>query len=113
MKNSSNRLYCVVVEGSYLSEAEAKRALLDPFIEDWVEERGHFRAHNLSEIEAAPGIALGALAIEMIDEGVFEITSADPDHPLTEHRARCLAETIRRHSMFDAVDVEPCDENGA
>ncbi len=99
--------YCLVVEGSYLTESEAEHALRDPFIEDWVEETGRFRLHNLGEILLTPGVALGSLDILMLDEGVFEIASNDPEHPLTEHKARGVAEALRRHDMFDEISVEP------
>ena len=99
--------FCLIVEGSYLSESEAEHALRDPFIEDWVEETGRFRIHNLTEMEVAPGVVLGSLGVVMLDDGVFEIASTDPEHPLTEHKARGVAEALRRHDMFDQIDVEP------
>jgi hypothetical protein len=43
----------------------------------------------------------------MIDERVFEIASDDPDRPLTEHKAKGIAEALRRQAMFDEVKVEP------
>ena len=42
--------YCLIVEGAYLSDSEAEHALRDPFIEDWVEQTGRFRIHNMDEI---------------------------------------------------------------
>jgi len=42
----------------------------------------------------------------MIDERVFEIASGDPNHPLTEHKAKGVAEALRRQDMFDEIDVE-------
>ena len=101
------REYCLIVEGAYLSESEAEHALRDPFIEDWVEATGRFRIHNLNEMEIAPGVVLGALGVEMIDDEVFEIASTDPERPLTEHKARVVAEALRRHDMFDEITVEP------
>jgi hypothetical protein len=107
MKTKSGPEYCLIVEGAYLSESEAEHALRDPFIEDWVEQTGRFRIHNLGDIEVAPGVALGSLGIVMLDdEGVFEISSADPEHPLTEHKAKCVAQALRRHDMFDEIRVE-------
>ncbi|MDQ3907238.1 MAG: hypothetical protein M3268_02725, partial [Acidobacteriota bacterium] len=79
----------------------------DPFIEEWVEETGRFRIHNLKEMEVAPGVVLGSLGVVMLDEGVFEIASTDPERPLTEHKARGVAEALRRHDMFDEINVEP------
>ncbi len=106
MKKDRGREYCLIVEGSYFSEAEAEHALRDPFIEDWVEETGRFRIHNLTEIEIVPGVVLGSLGVVMLDEGVFEIASTDPKLPLTDHKARGVAEALRRHDMFDVVEVE-------
>jgi hypothetical protein len=106
MKTDKGREYCLIVEGSYLTESEAEHALRDPFIEEWVEETGHFRLHNLGEIEVAPGVVLGSLGVVMIDDGVFEIASTNPDRPLTEHKARTVAEALRRQDMFDDVRVE-------
>ncbi|MFL6211779.1 MAG: hypothetical protein ACJ74W_23230 [Pyrinomonadaceae bacterium] len=109
MKSNSGREYCLIVEGAYLSASEAEHALRDPFIEEWVEETGHFRIHNLKEMEIAPGVVLGALGIEMLDDELFEIASTDPEHPLTEHKAKGVAEAIRRHDMFEEITVEPRD----
>lgn len=109
-KNKGHGPYCLIVEGTYLTESEAEHALRDPFIEDWVEETGRFRTHNLGEIEVAQGVALGSLDIALIEDGLFEITSNNPDRPLTEHKARCVAEALRRQDMFDEVHIEPLDE---
>lgn len=106
MKNSKGREYCVIVEGAYFSESEAERALRDPFIEDWVEKTGRFRIHNLGEIEVTQGVALGSLGVVMLEEEVFEIASADPEHPLTEHKARAVAKALERHDMFEEIRVE-------
>jgi hypothetical protein len=110
MKSHKGREYCLIVEGAYLTEAEAEHALRDPFIEDWVEQTGRFRIHNMDEIEVAQGVALGSLGIVMLDERLFEIASTDPDHPLTEHKARGVAEALRRQDMFDDISVEPREE---
>jgi hypothetical protein len=101
------REYCLIVEGAYLSESEAEHALRDPFIEDWVEQTGRFRIHNMDEILITPGVTLGQLGIVMIDDRVFEIASNDPDHPLTEHTAKGVAEALRRQDMFDEIRTEP------
>lgn len=110
MKANKGREYCLIVEGSYLTEAEAEHALRDPFIEDWVEQTGRFRIHNLSEIEVASGVALGSLGVSMLDERLFEIASIDPEHPLTEHKAKGVAEALRRQDMFDEIRVEPRED---
>ena len=100
------REYCLIVEGAYLSESEAEHALRDPFIEDWVEQTGSFRIHNMDEILITPGVTLGQLGIVMIDDRVFEIASTHPDHPLTEHKAKGVAEALRRQDMFDEIKIE-------
>ena len=89
------REYCLIVEGAFFSESEAEHALRDPFIEDWVEQTGRFRIHNMDEILITPGVTLGSLGVVMLDDGVFEIASTDPDHPLTEHKAKGVAEALR------------------
>ena len=105
------REYCLIVEGAYLSEPEAEHALRDPFIEDWVEQTGHFKIHNMDEIQIAPGVTLGSLGVVMLDERLFEIASTDPSHPLTELKAKGVAEALRRQDMFEEVKVKPCDED--
>jgi len=104
------REYCLIVEGAYLSESEAEHALRDPFIEDWVEQTGHFRIHNMNEIQIAPGVTLGSLGVVMLDDRLFEIASTDPEHPLTEHKAKGVAEALRRQDMFDEIRTEPREE---
>ncbi len=99
--------YCLIVEGAYLSESEAEHALRDPFIEDWVEQTGRFRIHNMDEILITPGVTLGSLGVVMLDDRVFEIASVDPEHPLTEHKAKGVAEALRRQDMFDEIRTEP------
>ena len=103
------REYCLIVEGAYLSESDAEHALRDPFIEDWVEQTGSFRIHNMNEIQITPGVTLGSLGVVMLDDRVFEIASTDAEHPLTEHKAKGVAEALRRQDMFDEVKVEPRD----
>jgi hypothetical protein len=107
MKRDSGQEFCLIVEGAYLSVSEAEHALRDPFIEELVEETGHFRIHNLGEMEVAPGVVLGSLGVLMLEDEVFEIASTDPEHPLTQHKARLVAEALRRHDMFDEITVEP------
>ncbi len=99
--------YCLVVEGSYFSESEAQHALRDPFIEDWVEQTGRYRSHNLEQIEVVQGVTLGLLNLQMVEDGVFEIVSGDETRPLSQHKAQEVAEVITRQGMFDEVRVEP------
>lgn len=105
------REYCLIVEGAYLSESEAEHALRDPFIEEWVEQTGSFRIHNMNEIMIAPHVTLGSLGIVMLDDGLFEIASTDPDHPLTAHTAKGVAEALRRQDMFEEIRTEPRPED--
>jgi hypothetical protein len=104
------REYCLIVEGAYLSESEAEHALRDPFIEDWVEQTGRFKIHNMNEIQITSGVTLGSLGVVMLDERIFEIASTDADHPLTELKAKGVAEALRRQDMFDEVEVKPRGE---
>jgi hypothetical protein len=106
MTDNKGREYCLIVEGAYLTESEAEHALRDPFIEDWVEQTGHFKVHNMDDIQVTPGVTLGSLGVVMLDERVFEIASVDGDHPLTEHKAKSVAEALRRQDMFDEISVE-------
>jgi hypothetical protein len=110
MDKSKVREFCLIVEGRYLLESEAEHALRDPFIEDWVEEKGRFRIHNLDEMIVVPGVTLGQLGVEIIDDGIFEIASVDPEHPITEHQARAVAQVLRRYDMFEEVNIEPREE---
>ena len=101
--------FCLIVEGNYFTPEEAKHALCDPFIEDYVENTGRFRLHNFGEIQATSGIALGDLEIAMIDDGVFEISTRSSPQILNRRKAEQLAETLRRQAMFDEVTVEPLE----
>jgi hypothetical protein len=107
---NKGREYCLIVEGAYLTESEAEHALRDPFIEDWVEQNGRFRIHNMGDIEVTPGVALGLLGVRLLDDRLFEIASVDPERPLTEQRARGIMEALRRQAMFDEISVEPREE---
>ena len=104
------REYCLIVDGAYLSESDAEHALRDPFIEDWVEQTGNFKIHNMDEIQISPGVTLGSLGVVMLDERLFEIASADAEHPLSELKAKGVAEALRRQDMFEEVRVKPRDE---
>lgn len=90
-----------------MEEADAEKALRDPFIEEYVENTGSFRIHNFNDIEVAGGFSLGDLTVKMIEDEVFEVSSCNGGRPLTEHRAKLIAEAIRRQDMFDDVRVEP------
>src|SRR2546430_17554668 len=104
MTESKVREYCLIVEGAYLTEGDAEHALRDPFIEDWVEQTGHFKIHNVDDIQVTPGVTVGSLGVLEVDERVFEIASVDPEHPLTEHKAKGAAAALRRPDMFDGIN---------
>ena len=110
MNTNKGPEYCLIVEGAYLTESEAEHALRDPFIEDWVEQTGKFRLHNMGDIEVAQGVALGSLGVVMLDERVFEIASTDPERPLTQQKAKGVAEALIRQDMFEEISVEPREE---
>jgi hypothetical protein len=54
-----------------------------------------------------PGVPLGQLGIEEVDDGLFRIYSLDPKHPLTERKAEGVADALRRQDMFEEISVEP------
>ena len=99
--------FCLIVEGNYFTVEEAKHALHDPFIEDFVEQTGKFRIQNFEDIQAVSGIPLGELEIAMIDDDVFEISCRTSPMILNRRKAEMLAETLRRQAMFDEITVEP------
>ena len=99
--------FCLIVEGNYFTVEEAKHALHDPFIEDFVEQTGKFRIQNFEDIQAVNGIPLGELEIAMIDDEVFEISCRSSPLILIHRKAEQLAETLRRQAMFDEITVEP------
>ena len=101
--------YCLIVEGNYLDESDAEDALREPFIEEYVENTGKFRIHNFDDIEVAGGFSIGDLAISMIEEKVFEVTSNNSGRPLSEHKAKLIAEALRIQDMFDDIRVEPLE----
>ena len=107
MKGHRASEFCLIVEGAYLSVSEAEHALRDPFIEDWVEQTGRFRIHNLNEMMIVPGVPLGQLGLEMVEDRVFQLYSLDPKHPLTERKAEGVADALKRQDMFDEISVEP------
>lgn len=101
--------FCLIVEGNYFSIEEAKHALHDPFIEEYVEQTGRFRIQNFEDIQAVSGIPLGDLEIAEIDDGVFEISCRSSPQILNRRKADQLAETLRRQAMFDEINVEPLE----
>ncbi|MDQ6787937.1 MAG: hypothetical protein M3033_14115 [Acidobacteriota bacterium] len=107
MNNKRVGDFCLIVEGNYQTIEEAKHALIDPFIEDFVEQTGKFRIQNFEDIRVTSGISLSDLEIAALDEGVFEISCRASGHILNRSRAERLAETLRRQAMFDEINIEP------
>ena len=101
--------FCLIVEGNYFNVEEAKHALCDPFIEDYVENTGKFRLHNFDVIQAVSGISLGDLEIAEVDECVFEISTRSSPQILNRRKAEQLAEILRRQAMFDEINIEPLE----
>ena len=107
MNDTKCNEFCLIVEGSYFTIEEAKHALHDPFIEDFVEQTGRFRIQNFDDIQAVSGIPLGELEIAMIDDDIFEISCRSSHFILNRRKAELLAETLRRQAMFDEINIEP------
>ncbi len=101
--------FCLIVEGNYGTIEEAKHALIDPFIEDFVEQNGKFRIQNFEDIRAASGISLSDLEIAEMGDGVFEISCRASGQILNRARAEKLAETLNRQAMFDEIKIEPLE----
>jgi hypothetical protein len=112
VKRRPEKAFCLLVTGSYANENAALHALRDPFIEDFVEQTGRFRIHQLDSLMVAPGVALGHLIIESQSEGEFVIKSRDPNHPLTARKAFKVAEALNYQAMFDEVEIVPLNEEG-
>lgn len=106
MNTESPTEYCLIVEGNYFTEAEVEKALREPFIEDWIEETGNLRIPNFDTIEVAAGIALGWLKVKMRDDDCFEIVCGKTNAALSEHKAKLIAEAVRKQNMFDDVRIE-------
>ena len=102
-KQSEFRIIC---EGNYSDINEAKHALEDPFIEEYVEETGKFSFYDYDKIRVTNKISLADLVISEIGEGVFEITCPNAQVKLNKPKAEKLAENLRLQSMFDDVYVE-------
>ncbi|MDQ2747271.1 MAG: hypothetical protein M3T96_08435 [Acidobacteriota bacterium] len=107
MESKKSTEFSLIAEGNYDNIEEAKHALQDPFIEDYVEQTGKFRIQNFEGIQAVSGIPLGELEIAMLDDETFEISCRSSPLILNRRRAELLAETLRRQAMFDEIAVEP------
>ncbi len=96
----------LIATGSFADINEAKHALQDPFIEDFVEETGKFSFNNLEDIRVTNRISLSDLEIAELEEGVYEITCPNAQVLLNRPKAEKLAETLQRQAMFDEIRVE-------
>ncbi len=109
MENKNIGEFCLIVEGDFETLEEAKHALQDPFIEEYVEETGKFRINNFEDIRVASGISLGDLEIGIIEEGIYEISCRSSPLVLSKRKAEMLAENLRRQAMFDEISIEPLE----
>ena len=98
--------YRIVCTGNYANVNEARNALHTPFIEDFVEETGRFRHHDLENIRVTNRISLADLEIAEIDQGVFEITCPNAQVPLNRQKAEKLVENLTQQAMFDEIYIE-------
>lgn len=112
MKRHAEKGFGILATGSYANENVALHALRDPFIEDFVEQTGRFRIHQLDSLMIAPGVALGHVQIFQQDDGEFLIAANDAKHPLTAKKAAKLVEALRYQDMFDSLEIVPLDEEG-
>lgn len=101
--------YILIAEGDYETVDEAKRALAEPFLEEYVERTGKFRQDDYDLIQVGGGISLGDLEIAEIDDFLFEISLRSSPKILKRHKAEQLAEILRRQLVFDEVRVEPLE----
>lgn len=104
MKNSNE--FKIILKGSYENIMEAKHALQDPFVEDFVEETGHFRLQDFENIRAANGISLGDLEIAQIDVETFEVSCTKTSPIFNKRRAEELASVLDEYGMFEEVGIK-------
>ncbi len=104
MKDSGE--FKIILKADYKNIIDAKHALQDPFVEDFVEETGHFRLQDFENIRAADGISLGDLEIAQIDDETFEVSCARTSPILSKRRADELAKILDDYGMFDEVEIK-------
>lgn len=108
MKKASE--YRIICEGNYADVNEARNALHAPFIEDFVEETGRFRHHDLENIRVTNRISLADLEITEIGEGIFEITCPNAQVPLNRQKAEKLVENLNQQAMFNEIYIKTLEE---
>jgi pyruvate dehydrogenase complex dehydrogenase (E1) component len=99
--------FCLVCFGEYSDVNEARRAIHDPYIEDYVEETGKFNFHDLENIRVTNRISLSDLEIEELEYGVFQITCPEAQVVLNQPKAEKIAESFRMQAIFDEIRIEP------
>jgi hypothetical protein len=101
--------YVLIAEGDYETVDEAKRALAAPFLEEYIERTGRFRIDDYELIQVAGGISLADLEIAEIDSFLFEISLRSSPKMLKLHKAREIADVLRRQLVFDEIRIEPLE----
>lgn len=104
MKDSGE--FKIILKGGYENVMDAKHALQDPFVEDFVEETGHFRLQDFESIRVANGISLGDLEIAQTDDETFEVSTARTSPILNKRRAEELAKLLDDYGMFEKVEIK-------
>lgn len=104
-----NTEFVLIAVGYFDSVDEAKNALFEPYIEEFVEETGSFKAQDYENICPVSGISLSDLEIAEIDDDLFEISLRSSPKILNQHKAERLAENLRRQLIFEEINVEPLD----
>lgn len=95
----------IALKGNYDSINDAKHALQDPFVEDFVEETGHFRLQDFENIRVASGITLSDLEIAQTGENTFDVYCKDSAPVLSKRRAEELVEMLEDHRMFYDIEI--------
>lgn len=98
--------YCLICTGDFEDINEAKHALQDPFIEDYVEETGRFTFQDLENIRVTNRISLSDLVIDELDDGTYRVSCPDAQVILNQPKAEKLAEALRSQAMFDSITVQ-------
>ncbi len=99
--------FCLICFGEYADVNEARRAIHDPFIEDYLEETGKFNFRDLENIRVTNRISLSDLEIEEIEFGVFRVTCPEAQVILNRPKAEKLSESFRIQAIFDEIRIEP------
>ena len=104
-----NTEFVLIAVGYFDSVDEAKNALFEPFIEDFVEETGSFKASDYDHISPVSGVCLSDLEIAEVDDDLFEISLRSSPKILNQRKAEQLAENLRRQLIFDEITIKPLE----